>query len=141
MKQCHTKRVKIPGTCACFPLSWGPGVRASVSSNLIFGIVALNDLLSSREFEPTYAGAYRRKAFETGCWLKATAKVSGAENFFDSLCRNLCRIGDFSTKASTKFATKMQNQRESLGFQWKSFTYACSPSWPGLWIPWSAAGA
>src|SRR5437762_7295082 len=40
--------------------------------------------------------------------LKAAAKVSGAENFVGSLGRNLCRIGDFSTKA--KFATKMQNQ-------------------------------
>ena len=32
------------------------------------------------------------------------------ENFVGSLRRNLCRIGHFSTKASTKFATKMQNQ-------------------------------
>src|SRR5438132_6496991 len=37
-------------------------------------------------------------------------KVSGAENFVGSLCRNLCRIGHFSIQASTKFATKMQNQ-------------------------------
>ena len=43
-------------------------------------------------------------------WLKAVVKVSGAENLVGSLCRNLCRIGHFSTKASTKFATKMQNQ-------------------------------
>src|SRR5437016_5997450 len=42
--------------------------------------------------------------------LKAVAKVSGTENFVGSLCRNLCRIGHFSTKASTKYATKMQNQ-------------------------------
>src|SRR5207249_3233399 len=41
---------------------------------------------------------------------KAVAKVSGTENFVGNLCRNLCRIGHFSTKASTKFATKMQNQ-------------------------------
>jgi hypothetical protein len=34
--------------------------------------------------------------------LKAVVKVSGAENFVGSLCRNLCRIGHFSTKASTK---------------------------------------
>src|SRR5437867_11333506 len=40
--------------------------------------------------------------------LKAVAKVSGVENFVGSLCRNLCRIGHFSTKVSTKFATKMQ---------------------------------
>src|SRR5207249_4851377 len=32
----------------------------------------------------------------------------GVENFVGSLCRNLCRIGHFSTKASSKFATKMQ---------------------------------
>src|SRR2546429_630694 len=44
-------------------------------------------------------------------WLKAVAKVSGAENFVGSLCRNLCRnLCRFSTKFSTKFATKMQNQ-------------------------------
>src|SRR5439155_4456049 len=42
--------------------------------------------------------------------LKAVAKVSGAENFVGNLCRNLCRIGHFSTLASTKFATKMENQ-------------------------------
>src|SRR5205814_6428826 len=33
----------------------------------------------------------------------------GAENLVGSLCHNLCRIGYFSTKSSTKFATKMQN--------------------------------
>src|SRR5437762_895300 len=49
---------------------------------------------------------------DPGCLteLKAIAKVSGAENFVGSLCRNLCRIGHFSTRASTKFATKVQNQ-------------------------------
>ena len=35
------------------------------------------------------------------------ARQGEAEKFVGSLCR----IGHFSTKASTKFATKMQNQR------------------------------
>src|SRR5438034_9116513 len=46
-------------------------------------------------------------------YLKAAAKVSGADNFVGSLCRNLCRIGHSSTKASTKFA-KRSPQYESL---------------------------
>src|SRR5438477_11961305 len=47
-------------------------------------------------------------------WREAVAKVSGAEDFVGSLCRNLCRIGHFSTKVSTKFATKMQNHESSV---------------------------
>jgi len=49
-------------------------------------------------------------AGETPAKTEAVAKVSGVENFVGSLYRNLCRIGHFSTKASTKFATQMQNQ-------------------------------
>src|SRR5437763_10905076 len=56
----------------------------------------------------------RGRILPSAAELKAVAKVSGAENFVGSLCRNLRRIGrigHFSTKASTKFATKMQHQR------------------------------
>ena len=40
------------------------GVRASVSSNLIFGVVGAEQPLKlSSEFEPTYVGCYEREAF------------------------------------------------------------------------------
>jgi|SRR5207249_243931 len=93
------------------------GVRASVSSNLIFGVRRSKLRRFLKEPGRCLASAWGFSGSQS--WLacdsratKAVAKVSGAENFVGSLCRNFCRIGHFSTKA----ATKVQNQhfRKSL---------------------------